>query len=87
MWEGAIVPEVALVGEAVSDEAELTLLHVLLDRVEVLLLGDLRKAFYFSICHARNFYGEKCVELTSSLPLVHLGISTIMFRTVCSWLA
>jgi hypothetical protein len=35
LGEGAVVPEVALVGEAVADEAEL------LDGVEGLLLGDL----------------------------------------------
>jgi hypothetical protein len=39
--EGTVVPEVALVGEAVADEAELALLGVLLDGVEGLLLGDL----------------------------------------------
>jgi hypothetical protein len=39
--EGTVVPEVALVGEAVADEAELALLDVLLDGVELLLLGDL----------------------------------------------
>ena len=39
--EGTVVPEVALVGEAVADETELALLDVLLDRVEELLLGDL----------------------------------------------
>ena len=36
MREGAIVPEVTLVGEAVADETELALLDVLLDGVEVL---------------------------------------------------
>jgi hypothetical protein len=39
--EGTVVPEVALVGEAVPDIAELALLDVLLDGVEGLLLGDL----------------------------------------------
>lgn len=39
--EGTVVPEVTLVGEAVADEAQLTLLGVLLDGVEELLLGDL----------------------------------------------
>lgn len=41
LGEGTVVPEVALVGEAVADEAELALLGVLLDGVEGLLLGDL----------------------------------------------
>jgi hypothetical protein len=39
--EASVVPEVTLVGEAVTDEAELALLDVLLDGVEELLLGDL----------------------------------------------
>jgi hypothetical protein len=39
--EGTVVPEVALVGEAVPHEAELALLDILLDGVELLLLGDL----------------------------------------------
>lgn len=39
--EGTVVPEVALVWEAVADEAQLALLGVLLDGVELLILGDL----------------------------------------------
>jgi hypothetical protein len=39
--EGTVVPEVALVGEAVADETELALLSVLLDGVEEVILGDL----------------------------------------------
>jgi hypothetical protein len=42
LGEAAVVPEVALVGEAVADEAQLALLSVLLDGVEGLLLGDLQ---------------------------------------------
>lgn len=41
LWEGAIVPEVTFVGEAVADKSNLALLDVLLDRVKSLLLGDL----------------------------------------------
>ena len=41
LGEGTIVPEVALVREAVADVAQLALLGVLLDGVEELLLGDL----------------------------------------------
>ncbi len=41
LGKGTIVPQVALVGEAVADVAELALLDVLLDGVEQLLLGDL----------------------------------------------
>ena len=39
--KGAVVPEVALVGEAVADEAELAFLDILLDGVEELFFGDL----------------------------------------------
>jgi hypothetical protein len=41
LGEGTIVPQVALVGEAVADEAKLALLDVLLDGVQELILGDL----------------------------------------------
>lgn len=41
LGEGAVVPQVALVGEAVADEAELALLDVLLDGVEKLFFRDL----------------------------------------------
>lgn len=41
LGECTVVPKVALVGEAVADEAELSLLGVLLDGVKSLLLGDL----------------------------------------------
>ena len=39
--EGAIVPQVTLVGEAVANVAELALLDVLLNRVEKFVLGNL----------------------------------------------
>jgi hypothetical protein len=41
LGEGTVVPEVALVREAVADVAKLALLDVLLDGVKKLLLGDL----------------------------------------------
>lgn len=41
LGEGTVVPEVTLVGEAVTDVTELALLDILLDGVEELLLGDL----------------------------------------------
>ena len=44
LGEGAVVPDVALVREAVADVAELALLGVLEDGVELLLLGDLELA-------------------------------------------
>ena len=40
--EGTVVPEVALVGEAVADETKLSLLDVLLNWIESFLLGDLK---------------------------------------------
>jgi hypothetical protein len=39
--EGAVIPEVTLVRETIANETELSLLYVLLDRVEKLLLRDL----------------------------------------------
>lgn len=39
--EGTVVPEITLVGEAVTDETKLALLDVLLDGVQKLFLGDL----------------------------------------------
>jgi hypothetical protein len=44
LGEGTVVPEVALVGEAVADVAKLALLDILLDGVEGLLLGDLLRS-------------------------------------------
>ena len=41
LGEGTVVPEIALVGEAVADEAQLALLGVLLDGVISLVLADL----------------------------------------------
>jgi len=39
--EGAVVPDVTVVGETVANETQPTLLDVLLDGIERLLLGDL----------------------------------------------
>lgn len=39
--EGAVVPQVTLVWEAVANETEFALLDILLDGVEGLLFGDL----------------------------------------------
>lgn len=41
LGEGAVVPEVALVGEAIADKSELALLNILLDGVKELLFRDL----------------------------------------------
>jgi hypothetical protein len=45
--EGTVVPEVTLVGEAVADESQLALLGVLLDGVELVILGDLSQGERF----------------------------------------
>lgn len=50
LGEGTIVPQVTLVGKAVANVSKLALLDVLLDRVEELLLGDLK----LSISPSRN---------------------------------
>ena len=39
--ESTVVPDVPVVGEAVANETQATLLDVLLDRIEGFLLGDL----------------------------------------------
>lgn len=46
--EGTVVPQVTLVGEAVTDVTKLALLDVLLDGVEEFLLGDLEYGKYLS---------------------------------------
>ena len=43
MREGAVVPEITLVGETVANETKLALLDILLDRVEQVRLTNLRK--------------------------------------------
>lgn len=44
LWECSVVPQVALMREAVADVTKLALLDVLLDRVECLLLRDLNSS-------------------------------------------
>lgn len=51
MREGAIVPDVSMMGKAVADVAQTTLLNILFDGVESLLFGDL----HFSISPAGDF--------------------------------
>jgi hypothetical protein len=46
LWEGTVVPQVALVWEAVADESKLALFDVLLNRVERLFFRDLEKVVY-----------------------------------------
>jgi hypothetical protein len=44
--EGTVVPKVTFVGEAVSNEAKLAFLDVLLNGVQELVLGDLIESQY-----------------------------------------
>jgi hypothetical protein len=67
--EGTVVPEVALVGEAVPHVAELALLDVLLDGVERLLLGDLSR----SVSKANISRGRSLGRQLGDTHL-HLGI-------------
>ncbi len=41
--ESAIIPQIAVVGEAISDKSQLALLDILLDRIELLLFRDLEQ--------------------------------------------
>ena len=50
LGESTVVPDVAVVGEAVADKPQAALLDVLLDGVEGLLLGD----FHLCVGPARN---------------------------------
>lgn len=92
LGEGAIVPEITLVGEAVADKAQLALLDILLDGVEEFLLGDLIVGLVLAVecgvidCRV-DWTTQQWRGLTSILPLVQRGISTIMFKTVCCSLA
>ena len=59
LWQCPIVPDVAMVGEDVFDITKLALLHVLLDRVHLLLLADLvTKQNFMCVCvcaHVRKY--------------------------------
>jgi hypothetical protein len=79
--EGSVVPEVALVGEAVPHEAQLALLDVLFDGVERLLFGDLVLSAIEPA--AMRQLGPR----TSIFALVQRGTSTTMLRIVCCSLA
>ena len=59
--ECTVVPDITVVGEAVANEAQTTLLDVLLDGIEWLLLGDLE----FSVGPAGDF--DNHVEDTIAL--------------------
>lgn len=78
--ESTIVPEIALVGEAIAHEPKLALLDVLLDGVEELFFRDLLHHQHLAVLCS-------VVGHTSSLALVHRGISTTIFRIVCCSLA
>ena len=90
LGEGAVVPDVTFVGKAVADEAELAFLRVLLDGVESLFFGDLDGSVV-SLEHPMACRSVRCEggvsRRTSCLALLHRGISTTMFSTVCCSLA
>lgn len=87
--ECTIIPEVAFVWETITDETELSFLHVLFDRVEGLVLRDLMKMILVPLTRYGHSSDQSfvMVQRTSSLALVHLGISTTIFNTVCCSLA
>ena len=68
--EGTVVPNVALVGEAVADEAELALFDVLLDGVEFFLLGDLENGTQHVSITNILFLFPQCflVSLSTNVP-------------------
>lgn len=85
--EGTIIPEVAVMREAIANISELALLYILLDGVQWFLFRDLRAtlvSFRFAI---GAMWISPSTWLTSIFALVHLGISTTMFSTVCCSLA
>jgi len=63
LWEGTVVPDVTLVWEAVADKAELTLLDVLLDWVEDLVLGDLGGSCQLSVFPSSTLVAGLQLEL------------------------
>jgi hypothetical protein len=86
--ESTVVPDVTLVGEAVTDESKLTLLGILLDGVEGFFLADLFVCIpEFVRIHHVQARAPSLLLLTSSLALDQRGISTTMFKIVFSSLA
>ena len=66
LGECAVVPQVALVGEAVAHISELALLDILLDGVEELILGDLYSNYidcqYTADCNEEVAWGTRRAE-------------------------
>ena len=89
LGESAIVPDVTVMRKTVADVTELALLHVLLDWIELLIFGDLRRMsnhdrFRAIACFiALSTLRPSDSRLTSILAFVQRGISTIMLSTVC----
>lgn len=70
----AIIPEIALVREAVVNKPGLAILYVLLDWIEKAVAGDL--------CAMSDRDWEVIFsDLISNLAFVHRGISMTTFRT------
>lgn len=95
--ECPVIPKIAFMGKAVTDKTKFVLFNVLLDWIQVLFLGDLvafplaSRTIIDLLRVAGELIGtwraESKLLCTSSLPLVHRGISTIMFSIVCCSLA
>ena len=87
--ESPVVPDVAMVGKAVVHEANLALLHILLDWVQRLLFVDLKSQavpVQPSILGSPPSYRIRKVgaggrAVTSIFALVQRGISTTMLTT------
>lgn len=82
-----IVPEVAMMGKAVADVAKLAFFYVLFDRVQRFFFANLSHSLLISKPRRSVCLGSLSQQPTSIFALVHLGISTIMFSTVCCSLA
>jgi hypothetical protein len=68
LGEGTVVPEVTLVGEAVTDETELALLDILLNGVQELLLGDLNIQAESANAPQRKTATVKCLANPDCVP-------------------
>jgi hypothetical protein len=64
LWEGTVVPQVALVWEAVADESKLALFDVLLNRVERLFFRDLEKSYMINIV-LNKMYGYEAGDIVA----------------------
>ena len=93
--EGAVVPQITFMREAIPNESELAFFNILLDGVELFVLGNLGQrgqpigsSIKYAVASSLCFVdGQGKATPTSSFAFDHLGISTIMLRIVCWSLA